>query len=156
VCGFSDSYISLYDLNKNLFTSNIKTIKSEKNEKSPTRNTSQSNTLVSSNSIPIVYGGFEDNTIKTIDIRSDSVTNSFNAHSDAVTSLNLFNDIYLFSTSHDTKIKMWDIRNLGNPLQESFGSQKKWDEAMWHSILLPNKMVLATAGADSVIKLFKL
>lgn len=89
-------------------------------------------------------------------MRSDSVTNSFNAHSDAVTCLNLFNDIYLFSTSHDTKIKMWDIRNLGTSVQESFGSQKKWDEAMWHSILIPNQMVLASAGADSVIKLFKL
>jgi WD40 repeat protein len=167
VCGFNDSYISLYDLTKNTFTSNIKTLKLEKNEKQAFRNSHQPNTLISSYSLPIIYGGFEDNSIKTIDLRTDSVTNSFNAHSDSVTSLNLFNDIYLFSTSHDTKIKLWDIRNLGTPIQEAFGSQKKWDEAMWHSILIQNQMVLATGknsfiyntfigGADSAIKLFKL
>jgi len=144
ICGFNDSYLSIYDLNKNTFTSPIKTQKIDKNDKTKLRNQHQPNTMISSNSVPFIYAGFEDNTIKTIDMRSESVTNSFNAHSDAVTSLNLFNDIYLFSTSHDTKIKMWDIRNLGAPVKEAFGSQKKWDEAMWHSLLLPNQMVLAT------------
>lgn len=156
VCGFDDSYLSVFDFNKNSFTSNIKTFKNEKNEKNINYSQYQANCLVNSSSVPTVYGGFEDFTIKSIDMRSETVTNSFLAHSDAVTSLNLFNDIYLFSTSHDTKIRMWDIRYLSNCLQETIGSQKKWDEAMWHSILIPNQLILATAGADSVIKLFKL
>jgi hypothetical protein len=41
------------------------------------------------------------------------------AHTDAVTSINMFNDIYLFTTSHDTKIRLWDIRNLTTPQQEN-------------------------------------
>jgi WD40 repeat protein len=49
----------------------------------------------------------------------DSLVNNITAHTDSVTSLSLFNDIYLFSTSHDTKIKMWDIRNLNSCVQET-------------------------------------
>lgn len=153
VCGFNDACLSVYDFNKNYFSSEIKTYKNEKMS-SPIDH--QPNCLVSSTSIPTIYGGFEDNTIKSFDMRIESVTNTITAHSDAVTSLNLFNDIYLFSTSHDTKIKMWDIRYLNAPLQETIGSQKKWDEAMWHSVLIPNQLLLATAGADSFVKIFKL
>ena len=32
----------------------------------------------------------------------------------------------------------------------------KFDESIWDSIFIPNYFYLATAGADSVIKLFKL
>jgi striatin 1/3/4 len=156
ICGFTDTYLSVLDLNKNTFCSNIKTFKNEKNEKNVNLSLYQPNCLINSSSVPTIYAGFEDSTIKSIDLRSESVTNSILAHTDAVTSLNLFNDLYLFSTSHDTKIRMWDIRYLSNCLQETIGSQKKWDEAMWHSILIPNQLILATAGADSVIKLFKL
>ncbi len=39
---------------------------------------------------------------------------------------------------------MWDIRNLNTCVQEAIGSQKKWDEAIWHSILIPNQLLLAT------------
>jgi hypothetical protein len=76
----------------------------------------------------------------------DPLVNTIQAHNDAVTSLSLFNDIYIFSTSHDTKIKMWDIRNLNSCVQEAIGSQKKWDEAIWHSIIIPNQLLLATGN----------
>lgn len=156
--GFNDGYISSYDFNKNVFSNNIKTFKLDKNDKVSNKNyyIYQPNCLISSSTVPILYGGFEDCSIKTIDMRHDSITNSIQAHADAVTSLNIFNDIYLFSTSHDTKIRMWDVRNMTTYVDETVGSQKKWDEAMWHSILIPDQIVLATSGADSIIKLFKL
>jgi WD40 repeat protein len=94
--------------------------------------------------VPTIFGGFEDSSIKSIDLRIESVTNSIQAHNDSITSLNILNDIYLFSTSHDTKIKMWDVRYLNTPVCEAIGSQKKWDEAMWHSCLIPNSLMLAT------------
>ena len=155
ICGFNDSTLTIYDLNKNMFHSIIKTFKQDGRQDLLTADY-QSNCLISSSTVPIIYAGFEDSTIKTVDLRTESVTNSLTAHSDAVTSLNLINDIYLLSTSHDTKIKMWDIRYMNQPIQEAIGSQKKWDEAMWHSTLIQNQLILATAGADSVIKLFKL
>ena len=36
------------------------------------------------------------------------------------------------------------------------GSQKKWDESMWDSLLIENSMTLCVACADSTIKLYKL
>lgn len=153
ICGYTDSYISTFDFNKLIFSSNIKSTKIDRNSD---YSLSQVNCLINSTSVPTIYAGYEDNTIKTIDMRSEMVTNSITAHSDAITSLNLFNDIYLFSTSHDTKIRMWDIRNMNSCIQETIGSQKKWDEAMWHSTLITSQLMLATAGADSVIKIFKL
>jgi hypothetical protein len=151
ICGFNDSSLSIYDFNKNSFYSNIKTQKFDKNDHPSNLVEYQPNTLVCSSSVPIVYGGFEDSTIKSIDMRIESVTNTFSAHSDSITSLNLLNDIYLFSTSHDTKIRMWDIRYLNTPLQETIGSQKKWDEAIWHSIIIPNQLMLATGKVDFLI-----
>lgn len=143
ICGFEDASISIYDFNKNSFYSNIKTFKFENKI---TLGDYQPNTLISSLSVPIIYGGFEDSTIKSIDLRTETVTNTIQSHNDAVTSLNLLNDIYLFSVSHDTKIKMWDVRYFNNPICEAIGSQKKWDEAMWHSCLIPNSLILATGN----------
>ena len=54
----------------------------------------------------------------SLHLKSDNIINNVNAHNDAVTSLCSFNDIYLFSTSHDTKVKMWDVRNLTTCVQE--------------------------------------
>ena len=42
----------------------------------------------------------------------ENISESIKAHNDAVTSLNLYKDLYLISTSHDETIKLWDIRKL--------------------------------------------
>jgi WD40 repeat protein len=123
LCGFDDGYLSIFDLNKLAFVNSIKTFASYKaNEvKDINRSKLQANYLVKSSSEPLVYGGFEDNTIKTFDMRlnENALTNSITAHTDSVTSLTLFSDIYLFSTSHDSIIKMWDVRNLNSCVQET-------------------------------------
>ena len=86
----------------------------------------------------------------------DFVTDSINIHGDAVTSLNIYKDLYLFSVSHDTTIKIWDIRKMNEPINMTVGSQKKWDESMWDSLLIEKSMTLCVACADSTIKLYKL
>ena len=86
----------------------------------------------------------------------DFVTDTINIHGDAVTSLNLYKDLYLFSISHDTTIKIWDVRKMNEPINMTVGSQKKWDESMWDSLLIEKNMTLCVACADSTIKLYKL
>ena len=86
----------------------------------------------------------------------DFVTDTLKIHGDAVTSLNIFKDLYLFSVSHDTTIKIWDLRKMNEPINMTVGSQKKWDESMWDSLLIENSMTLCVACADSTIKLYKL
>ena len=146
----------------------------------------QPNCFVCCNNAPVVYTGFEDGTLKILDFRNvpmssggyatninnnninntnnigggiygkDFVTDTINIHGDAVTSLNLYKDLYLFSVSHDTTIKIWDVRKMTEPINMTVGSQKKWDESMWDSLLIEKTMTLCVACADSTIKLYKL
>ena len=145
----------------------------------------QPNCFACCNNSPVVYTGFEDGSLKILDFRNvpmsaggystninnnvnrdnnntnnvygkDFVTDSMNIHGDAVTSLNIYKDLYLFSISHDTTIKIWDIRKMNEPINMTVGSQKKWDESMWDSLLIENSMTLCVACADSTIKLYKL
>ncbi|MCQ2815901.1 MAG: hypothetical protein MJ252_01420 [archaeon] len=159
IIGFNDAYVSMMDIEKGSFISSINTY----NEKMTlNRNISKINyqpdCFACASALPLVYAGFEDNTIKVMDLRmkSDIITNVVNAHSDAVTSLNLFEDIYLFSISHDTTIKMWDLRKFIEPINTTVGSQKKWDEAMWDSLLIKDTLTLCVACADCTVKLYKL
>ena len=145
----------------------------------------QPNCFACCNNSPVVYTGFEDGSLKILDFRNvpmsaggystninnnvnrdnnntnnvygkDFVTDSMNIHGDAVTSLNIYKDLYLFSISHDTTIKIWDIRKMNEPINMTVGSQKKWDESMWDSLLIEKSMTLCVACADSTIKLYKL
>ena len=145
----------------------------------------QPNCFACCNNSPVVYTGFEDGTLKILDFRNvpqasggyapssnninnnninnfggmygkDFVTDTINIHGDAVTSLNLYKDLYLFSISHDTTIKIWDTRKINEPINMCVGSQKKWDESMWDSLLIEKNMTLCVACADSTIKLYKL
>ena len=144
----------------------------------------QPNCFACCNNAPVVYTGFEDGTLKILDFRNvpmssggyapnlnnmnnannsgggmyakDFVIDTINIHGDAVTSLNLYKDLYLFSISHDTTIKIWDVRKMNEPINMTVGSQKKWDESMWDSLLIEKNMTLCVACADSTIKLYKL
>ena len=146
----------------------------------------QPNCFACCNNAPVVYTGFEDGTLKILDFRNvpqnsggyapnsnninnnnninnfgamygkDFVIDTINIHGDAVTSLNLYKDLYLFSISHDTTIKIWDVRKMNEPINMCVGSQKKWDESMWDSLLIEKTMTLCVACADSTIKLYKL
>jgi striatin 1/3/4 len=173
VIGFNDDTLSLLDINKNTFISHYNLFNynyyKKINNKNINRVLLQPNCLVCYNSIPCVFAGCEDSTIKLFDFRNnipstlisnayskEIITDSIKGHDDAVTSLNLYKDLYLFSTSHDEKIKLWDIRKLKEPIDTISTSQKKWDESIWHSLLIEKSLTLCVACADSTIKLYKL
>lgn len=152
ICGLTDGNISYIDINKGNVLSSTKSSKQYQAKWTD----SQVDSLASCFSSNLIYAGFEDGTIKYFDSRTDTHYIPVNAHSDSVTSISMWEDLYLFSTSHDTKIKMWDVRDMSQPVQETLGSQRKWDEAICDSVILPEIMSLATAGADSIIRIFKL
>ena len=173
IIGFNDDTLSLLDINKNSFISHYNLFNynyyKKTNNKNINRVLLQPNCLVCYNSIPCVFAGFEDSTIKLFDFRNnipstmisnayskEIISDSIKGHDDAVTSLNLYKDLYLFSTSHDEKIKLWDIRKLKEPIDTISTSQKKWDESIWHSLLIVKSLTLCVACADSTIKLYKL
>lgn len=173
VIGFNDDTLSLLDINKNSFISHYNLFNynyyKKTNNKNINRVLLQPNCLVCYNSIPCVFAGFEDSNIKLFDFRNnipstiisnayskEIISDSIKGHDDAVTSLNLYKDLYLFSTSHDEKIKLWDIRKLKEPIDTISTLQKKWDESIWHSLLIEKSLTLCVACADSTIKLYKL
>lgn len=70
ICGFNDGYISLFDLNKLQFTSNLNTNKIEKNDRHYNDISFYQPNCLISNNISTIYGGFEDYSIKAFDLRS--------------------------------------------------------------------------------------
>ena len=171
--GFNDVSLSLLDINKNSFITHYNLYNNAYIKKQNSRNLNralyQPDCISCYDSIPCAFVGLEDGFIKLIDFRNNVTSNDINniyskesinenikAHNDAVTSLNLYKDIYLISTSHDEKIKLWDIRKLKEPLDVIYTGQKKWDESIFDAVLIEKQLTLYVACADSSIKLYKL
>ena len=171
--GFNDVTLSLLDINKNSFISHYNLFNNSNYKKSNSRNIDrilfQINCISCYDSIPCAFTGLEDGLIKLIDFRNnipstsinniyskENISESFKAHNDAITSLNLYNDLYLISTSHDENIKLWDIRNLNKCIEQISTEQKKWDESIWDSLIIKKNLTLCVACADSSIKMYKL
>ena len=171
--GFNDVTLSLLDINKNSFISHYNLFNNSNYKKSNNRNIArilfQINCISCYESIPCAFTGLEDGLIKMIDFRNnipstsinniyskENISESFKAHNDAITSLNLYNDLYLISTSHDENIKLWDIRNLNKCIEQISTEQKKWDESIWDSLIIKKNLTLCVACADSSIKMYKL
>ena len=171
--GFNDVSLSLLDINKNSYISHYNLFNHTYIKKQNTRNINravyQPDCISCYDSIPCAFVGFEDGNIKLIDFRNsipssainniyskENVSESIKGHNDAVTSLNLYKDIYLISTSHDEKIKLWDVRKLNEPIDSISTGQKKWDESIFDSVLIEKQLTLCVACADSSIKLYKL
>ena len=121
--GFNDVTLSLLDINKNSFISHYNLFNNSNYKKSNNRNIDrilfQINCISCYDSIPCAFTGLEDGLIKLIDFRNnipstsinniyskENISETFKAHNDAVTNLNLYNDLYLISTSHDKNIKL--------------------------------------------------
>ena len=171
--GFNDVTLSLLDINKNSFISNYNLFNTANIKKTSSRNINpllyQINCISCYYSIPCSFIGFEDGFIKLLDFRNNIPSNVINnayskeyisesikGHNDAITSLNLYKDVYLISTSHDETIKLWDVRKLNKCIDIISTQQKKWDDSIWDSILIPKNLTLCVACADSSIKMYKL
>ena len=171
--GFNDVTLSLLDINKNSFISNYNLFNTANIKKTSSRNINpllyQINCISCYYSIPCSFIGFEDGFIKLLDFRNNITSNVINnayskeyisesikGHNDAITSLNLYKDLYLISTSHDESIKLWDVRKLNKCIDIISTQQKKWDDSIWDSILIPKNLTLCVACADSSIKMYKL
>lgn len=75
VIGFNDSTISTLDVVKNSFVSHYKTMAQNNNDLN--KMVYQPNSFVSCLTVPIIYGGFEDSSIKVIDLRCGKYINVY-------------------------------------------------------------------------------
>ncbi len=77
------------------------------------------------------------------------------AHLDGVTSVSLdAAGFSLVSASHDCSVRFWDILASRACVQESTSHREKANEGVLAVEFHPNLPVMASAGADGVVKLY--
>lgn len=114
----------------------------------------QINRVVSHPTLGITVTGHEDRCIRFFDDATGKLIHSMVAHLDAVTSISIDpNGLYLLSASHDCSIRLWHLDNK-TCVQEVTSHRKKFDEAVNDVAFHPSKAYIASAGADSIVKVF--
>ncbi|KAK2831031.1 hypothetical protein Q7C36_016117 [Tachysurus vachellii] len=112
------------------------------------------NCVVSHPSQPISITAHENRTIRFMDNKTGKVIHSMVAHLDAVTCLTTDpKGSYLVSGSHDCSVRLWMLDNR-TCVQEITAHRKKHDEAIHDVAFHPSQPLIASAGADSLAKIF--
>ena len=99
----------------------------------------------------VLVTAHEDKCIRMLDLRSGSCVKAIVGHTDAVTSVDIISNCVV-SGGADGSIRTWDLRNW-NCLYEVSAHRRKYDEAV--HVVKTHKNLLASGGADSVIKIFE-
>ncbi|KAM9469375.1 striatin-4 [Clarias gariepinus] len=112
------------------------------------------NSVVSHPSQPISITAHENRTIRFMDNKTGKVIHSMVAHLDAVTCLTTDpKGSYLISGSHDCSVRLWML-DSHTCVQEITAHRKKHDEAIHDVAFHPSQPLIASAGADSLAKIF--
>ncbi|TBU50127.1 WD40 repeat-like protein [Dichomitus squalens] len=115
----------------------------------------QANSIVSHPTMPLLITGHEDKHIRIFDAITGQCTHSMLAHLDAVTSLSIdAAGFALVSGSHDCSVRFWDILGSRACIQESTSHREKAREGVLDVEFHPSLPVMASAGADGVVKLY--
>ncbi|KAL0479759.1 hypothetical protein AKO1_007552 [Acrasis kona] len=110
---------------------------------------------VSHPTLPMIVSAHDSGAIRFWDIRSSQCAFEMVGHKDAVSCLAFDpSGLYFMSGGHDSSLRVWDVQTK-HCVQEIPTHRKKYDESI-HSIAYhPTKTMVASAGADSIIKLFQ-
>ncbi|KAH9946343.1 WD40 repeat-like protein [Epithele typhae] len=115
----------------------------------------QVNSIVSHPTMPLLITGHEDKHIRIFDIVTGQCTYSMLAHLDAVTSLSIdAAGFALVSGSHDCSVRFWDILGSRACIQENTSHREKAREGVLDVEFHASLPIMASAGADGVVKLY--
>lgn len=98
----------------------------------------------------------DDHTVSLFDTRSFKRIQTFVAHANSISAMDASEKSHVLVTG-DVKgsIRLWDLQNL-RCIQELSVHRKKYDESINDIRIHPESRIVATAGADSTIRLFSL
>jgi len=115
----------------------------------------QVNSIASHPTMPILVTGHEDKHIRIWDISTGQCTHSMVTHLDSVTSLSIdAAGFSLVSGSHDCSVRFWDLLGSRSCIQEISSHREKAHEGVLAVEFHPSVPVMASAGADGVVKLY--
>lgn len=115
----------------------------------------QVNKIVSHPTMPLLVTAHEDKSIRIFDIITGQCTYNTAAHLNGVTSLSIdAAGFALVSGSHDCSIRYWDLLGSRTCTQEITSHREKAKEGVLDVEFHSSLPVMATAGADGVVKLY--
>lgn len=115
----------------------------------------QINSLLTSPTCSLAIAGHEDKRIRFFDLRTNVCVKEMVGHTDGVTSVSIHKSgLYLVSGGHDGSLRSWDLRKH-QCIHEIPAHRKKYDEAVHAVANHPTLPLLASGGADSLVKLFE-
>ena len=113
-----------------------------------------SNTFVVLPENEMIFSANEDKTVSIYDVREKNEIRHFNAHSDAVTGIDVNLNKNLFVTAGaDSSVRLWDLRNL-RIYNEIHVHRRKLDDSIFDVKFDPSGKVIGSAGADGSFKIF--
>jgi WD40 repeat protein len=105
--------------------------------------------------LPMVVTAHEDSNIRFFDTKTGQMSFEMVGHKDAVSCLAFDpTGLYFMSGGHDSSLRVWDVQTK-HCVQEIPTHRKKYDESIHSLAYHPTKSMVASAGADSIIKLFQ-
>ena len=146
VVGYTTPYLTIFDKQTTKPTI-IKFIKENEVEK-----VNQINCITTSTTSGMVISGHEDKHLRFFDTNSCICVKDLVGHTDSVSSLWASGN-YLVSGGHDGSLRFWDVRTY-QCLQEIPAHRKKYDEGVFCISQHPSLPLMASAGADSLVKLY--
>jgi len=124
----------------------------------PANSSKQINCIASGPSLAnLVLTASVDQCVRYYDVTQSRCQHVMRAHRDTVTSVSLDpNGQFFVSSSHDQGMRFWDVntRKIVQDLDPHQTHQKKFDESVHCVVYHPSQSVLASGGADSVIKIY--
>ena len=111
--------------------------------------------LASSFLSPIILSGHEDRRIRLFDLTAGRCVQEIVSHTEGVSALSVHSSgLYLVSGGHDGSLRSWDLRRL-QCVQELPAHRRKYDEAVHCIAHAPSERLMASGGADSIVKVFR-
>ncbi|KAF0691282.1 Aste57867_17460 [Aphanomyces stellatus] len=116
----------------------------------------QVNQVVAHPTMPLVVAAHQDRRIRFYDLRAGQCVAAVVAHQEAVSSLALDpSGLYLASGGHDGSLRFWSVGER-TCVHEQSAHRPKYSEAVHSVAYHASRGFVATGGADSVVKIYKL
>lgn len=116
---------------------------------------SQVNAIISHPTLPMIITGHEDGQLQFYDTKTGTSSPNLLAHPAPITSLALspLSPMCILSASVDCSVRLWDLQRKTS-LQDLTGHRQRSDEGVTHVASHPELPIVASAGADGIVRVW--